>query len=78
MHIFDIWENDLDRFLEALDTQEAIEEKDRMAHPNSNGGANKKKGPRKAAAKNQKALPVKEKTKDAGKTKAFKKPEPRQ
>lgn len=31
-HIFQIWEEDLDKFLEKLDVHEAKEEKDRLAH----------------------------------------------
>jgi DNA topoisomerase-2 len=34
-HIFELWNNDLEDFLEALDKQQAIEEKDRIAHKNA-------------------------------------------
>lgn len=32
IHIFDMWNNDLERFLIELDKYEAKEEKDRLAH----------------------------------------------
>ena len=45
MHIYEIWQNDLNKFLEALEDYENGEEEDRLAHGTANhGGANKKKG----------------------------------
>ena len=50
MHIYEIWQNDLKKFLEALEDYEQKEEDDRLAHGSTNnGGANKKRG--KARAK---------------------------
>lgn len=46
MHIYEIWERDLDLFLVALDQYEEQEEKDRLTHGVSNGGARKKIGKR--------------------------------
>lgn len=51
MHIYDIWQRDLDSFLQALQEYEDQEEKDRLAIGASKGGANKKKGGRRAKPK---------------------------
>lgn len=49
MHIFDLWQNDLDKFLLELDKYEAQEERDRLAHTSqANGG--KQKGGKKGGA----------------------------
>ena len=47
MHIFELWENDLDNFLIALEKQNELEEKDRNAYGASNGGSGKRKGGKK-------------------------------
>ena len=36
MHIYQLWERDLDKFLEVLSEYEAKEEKDRQAHGQAN------------------------------------------
>lgn len=49
MHIYQMWQNDLDAFLVELDKYEAQEEKDRLAHTSAgNGGKGKGKGMAKA------------------------------
>ena len=54
MHIYDIWSNDLDKFLAELDKYEEQEEKDRLAHTaQANGG--KAKGGKRGAAGAKKA-----------------------
>ena len=53
MHIYELWQGDLDKFLVELEKYEAQEEKDRLAHTaKENGGKYKgaKKGPAKKAA----------------------------
>ncbi len=49
MHIHELWEKDLDAFLEALDRYEEQEEKDRQAIAASNGGTVKKRKAKKGA-----------------------------
>jgi len=49
MHIYQMWQNDLEAFLDELDKYEAQEEKDRLAHTAAgNGGKGKGKGGAKA------------------------------
>lgn len=50
MHVYEIWERDLDAFLEALEKHEEQEEKDRLAHGSVNEVTMKKRG-RRAAPK---------------------------
>lgn len=45
MHIFELWERDLDRFLLALDDYEEQEEKDRRAHGSLKNDGKKKRKP---------------------------------
>jgi len=57
MHIFQIWEHDLDALLQALDLHEQLEEKDRLSHGTSIGGTVKRKGGKRAApAKDKKTI----------------------
>ena len=61
MHIYQMWQNDLDAFLVELDKYEAQEEKDRLAHTAAgNGGKGKgmAKVRKPAAAGVAKKLPV--------------------
>lgn len=51
MHVYEIWERDLENFLEALEKHEEQEEKDRLAHASTNGGAAMKKKGRRVANK---------------------------
>jgi hypothetical protein len=49
MHIYQMWQNDLEAFLDELDKYEAQEEKDRLAHTAAgDGGKGKGKGGAKA------------------------------
>lgn len=48
MHIYQMWQNDLEAFLGELDKYEAQEEKDRLAHTAANGQKGKGKGGAKA------------------------------
>lgn len=43
LHIYEMWERDLDSFVEALHKQNEIEERDRLAFGATNGGADGRK-----------------------------------
>lgn len=51
-HVHELWQNDLDSLMEALDKQEQIDEKDRLAHEGMSHKGSKKTG-RTAAKKPQ-------------------------
>lgn len=45
-HIYQLWNRDLDNLLEALEKQEALDEKDRLAHKNKGiSGGTKRRQP---------------------------------
>jgi len=54
MHIFDLWNQDLDAFLKALDEYEEEEERDRLANGAQNARSGKGRGKRAPAKKQQK------------------------
>ena len=57
MHIYTIWQNDLDEFLKALDEYEAKEEADRLAHGGvKNEGKKRRAAPRKKAEETKKEV----------------------
>lgn len=64
-HINQLWERDLDKFIEVLTIQEEKDEKDRSAHKAMKGGDGKKQARKKVAKKGQSPAPKKNDKKKA-------------